>query len=405
MVLEIDIKKMLSELNLTEEQYEACLKDLSDCKESISDLDWIDIKNKYSLPFHKDTLRKSSQTPFGGATVAEYYKNKGFSTANQEWQDEIQVQKRELEREKIKFRDERNAWQKQNYIQARVEQKLDTLECELSKIGNVNFALHNNPQINSNNDLLIMLSDLHIGQTFKSMFGEYNTGIAKDRLNQYLNEIIGIQKLYNSEKCYISLQGDLISGNIHKSIQVSNRENVIEQIKIASELISSFCYELSKYFSVVFMQDVSGNHTRIDEKKDAIHDDRLDDLIAWSVENSLKHIENFHVLKRKLDIGISDFDIRGKFYIGTHGDFDSMSNSGIARLCMMLGFMPYAIISGHKHFPAYTEFNGVKMVQGGSLAGGGCDYTIEKRLSGKPSQTVIVCTDKGIKAIHNIELN
>ena len=35
---------------------------------------------------------------------------------------EIELQKRELEREKIKFRDERNAWQKQNYIDARVEQ-------------------------------------------------------------------------------------------------------------------------------------------------------------------------------------------------------------------------------------------------------------------------------------------
>ena len=38
---------------------------------------------------------------------------------------EIQVQKRELERKKIQFRDERNAWQKQNFIDARVEEKLD----------------------------------------------------------------------------------------------------------------------------------------------------------------------------------------------------------------------------------------------------------------------------------------
>ena len=44
---------------------------------------------------------------------------------------EIQVQKRELERKKIQFRDERNAWQKQNFIDARVEEKLDLLEEEL----------------------------------------------------------------------------------------------------------------------------------------------------------------------------------------------------------------------------------------------------------------------------------
>ena len=54
-----------------------------------------------------------------------------------------------------------------------------------------------------------------------------------------MNEVIAIQKVHNCENCYISLQGDMISGNIHKTIQVTNRENVIEQIKIASELIGS----------------------------------------------------------------------------------------------------------------------------------------------------------------------
>ena len=70
-------------------------------------------------------------------------------------------------------------------------------------------------------------------------------------------------------------------------------KNVIKQIKIATELISSFCYELTKYFKVVFMTNVSGNHTRIDRKEDAIHDERLDDLISWAVDLSLQHINNF----------------------------------------------------------------------------------------------------------------
>ena len=40
---------------------------------------------------------------------------------------EIDVKMRELERKKIQFRDQRNAWQKQNFIDARVEEKLDLL--------------------------------------------------------------------------------------------------------------------------------------------------------------------------------------------------------------------------------------------------------------------------------------
>lgn len=317
---------------------------------------------------------------------------------------EIQVKTRELERAKIKFRDERNAWQKQNYTDARVEEKLDLLENELLSLGNANFDIHDNVTIDSDNDILIILSDLHIGQCFSSMWGEYNSSVAKHRLNQLLNEIISIQKLHNSEKCYVSCQGDLLSGSIHKSIQVSNRENVIEQIKIATELISSFCYELTKYFETVFMSNVSGNHSRMDRKDDAIHDERMDDIISWGIELSLKHIDNFHVLKRNLDTGIADLSIRGKSYIAVHGDYDSFSKSGVSNLCMSLGFLPYAITFGHLHTCSIDETNGVKMIRGGSLAGCGDSYTIEKRLTGKPSQMVCVCNNKGVKAYYPIEL-
>lgn len=318
---------------------------------------------------------------------------------------EIEIQKRELERAKIKFRDERNAWQKQNYIDARVEQKLDLLESELLSQGKINFEVHDNVNITSDNDMLIILSDFHVGQCFHSIWGEYNSNIAKKRLNQLLNEILAIQQLHKSEKCYISLQGDMLSGNIHKTIQVTNRENVIEQIKIASELISSFCYELTKVFNIVFLSSVVGNHSRMDRKDESLHDERLDDVITWGVELSLKHIDNFHVLKRNLDTGIADMDIRGKTYIAVHGDFDGYNKTGVSNLCMHLGFIPYAITYGHLHTCAVDETNGVKMIRGGSLAGSGDDYTIEKRLSGKPSQMVCVCNSRGVVCYYPIELN
>lgn len=318
---------------------------------------------------------------------------------------EIQVQKRELERKKIQFRDERNAWQKQNFIDARVEEKLNLLEEELTSQGRVNFDIHDNVNISSDNDMLIILSDFHIGQCFHSIWGEYNSDIAKQRLNQLLNEVTAIQKLHKSEKCYVSLQGDMLSGNIHKTIQITNRENVIDQIKIASELISSFCYELTKVFRVVFLSSVVGNHTRLDRKDEALHDERLDDIVAWGVELTLSHIDNFHVLKRKLDVGIADMYIRGKTYIAVHGDMDGYNKSGVSNLCMHLGFVPYAITYGHLHVCAVDETNGVKMIRGGSLAGSGDDYTIEKRLSGKPSQMVCVCNNRGVVCYYPIELD
>lgn len=335
----------------------------------------------------------------------DFYEAGVFGENEDEYLEKVRNEKRELERAKIKFRDERNAWQRQNYIDARVEEKLDLLERELLSQGKINFDIHDNVNIASDNDVLIILSDLHIGQCFSSMWGKYNSDIAKDRLNQLLNEVIAIQRMHNSENVYVSLQGDMLSGNIHKTVQIKNRENVIEQIKLASELVSSFCYELSKVFNKVFMSSVVGNHSRMDRKDDALHDERLDDIISWGVELSLKHIDNFYVLKSNFDNGIAEMNIRNKTYIAVHGDFDKYNGTGVSNLCMHLGFIPYAITYGHLHTCAVDETNGVKMIRGGSLAGSGDDYTIEKRLSGKPSQMVCVCNKKGVVCYYPIELD
>ena len=335
----------------------------------------------------------------------DFYEAGVFGDNEDEYYKKLQNEKRELERAKIKFRDERNAWNKQNYIDARVEEKLDLLEKELLSQGKVNFETHEYVNSVSDNDILIILSDFHIGQCFRSMWGEYNSDIAKNRLNQLLDEVIAIQKIHNSENCYISLQGDMLSGNIHKTIQVKNRENVIEQIKIASELISSFCYELSKVFNQIFISSVVGNHSRMDRKDESLHDERLDDIITWGIELALMHIENIHILRRNFDSGIAEINIRDKVYVAVHGDYDKYTNSGVSNLCMHLGFIPYAITYGHLHTCAVSEANGVKMIRGGSLAGSGDDYTIEKRLSGKPSQMVCVCNNKGVICYYPVELN
>ena len=97
-------------------------------------------------------------------------------------------------------------------------------------------------------------------------------------------------------------------------------------------------------------------------------------------------------------------NIRGKTYIGCHGDYDAFSKNGVANLILMLGFVPYAVTFGHMHTCAVDEANGIKMIRGGSLAGSGDSYTIEKRLSGKPSQMVCVCSEKGVDAYYTVEL-
>lgn len=361
----------------------------------------------------KDVLNELTGNDYGESTYRKRYQafdkmikaNQGKFYDGSAMIEELKEQRRALEREKVKFRDERRAWNKQNYIDSRVEEKLDILEEELLSIGRTLYEPHDVTEINSDNDMLVILSDFHIGATYSSLTGEYNVNIARERLQKLLEEIIKIQKRHNSEKCYISLQGDLISGNIHKSIQVTNAEDVIEQIKIATELVIGFAYEVSKYFTNVYISSVSGNHSRIDKKEEAIHSERLDNIIIWATGLALNGVNNIHFLKRNLDNGIYDLNIRGKSYIAVHGDYDSFNKTGVANLSMMLGYVSYAITFGHLHTCAVDEAHGVKMIRGGSLGGSGDDYTLEKRLVGKAYQMVCICDKDGVICYYPIELN
>lgn len=316
---------------------------------------------------------------------------------------------REIKKEKIKLRDERTESNRGIRIEARVEDKLDYLEDIISKQGKIDYKPlkpeeRKAIQIKSNNDLIIMLSDLHIGQTFASAWGRYDLEVAKDRMQQYLHKIIEIKDRHNSENCFVTLQGDMISNSIHKSIAITNRENVIEQVIEASEMVTSFLAELSRYFNNVTVASVVGNHSRIDKKEDALKDERLDTIIEWYAKSKLEDFENIEFVDA-FDNTFTSFVVRDKVYFVVHGDYDQMNQSGLAKLSMMAGFFPYCVLFGHKHFPATTEINGIKLVQSGSLPGSGDDHTIELRLSGKPSQTVLVCTDKGIECNYTVELD
>ena len=316
---------------------------------------------------------------------------------------------REIKKEKIKLRDERTESNRGIRIEARVEDKLDYLEDIISKQGKIDYKPlkpeeRKAIQIKSDNDLIIMLSDLHIGQTFASAWGRYDLEVAKDRMQQYLHKIIEIKDRHNSENCFVTLQGDMISNSIHKSIAITNRENVIEQVIEASEMVTSFLAELSRYFNNVTVASVVGNHSRIDKKEDALKDERLDTIIEWYAKSKLEDFENIEFVDA-FDNTFTSFVVRDKVYFVVHGDYDQMNQSGLAKLSMMAGFFPYCVLFGHKHFPATTEINGIKLVQSGSLPGSGDDHTIELRLSGKPSQTVLVCTDKGIECNYTVELD
>lgn len=317
---------------------------------------------------------------------------------------EIEDQIRELERMKIQFRDERRSWNKQNYENSRFDEVMNILVERMDNFAKTDFTPHSSPTIDGDKNMIICLSDLHIGQCFSSYFGEFNSDIAKERLQKYMNEILNIARDNHVKKAYVFMLGDNISNSLHKTIEVSNKENVIDQLKLSIEYISSFCYELTKHFEHVYLASASGNHSRLQAKDLAQHSERLDAFIAWDVCRTLQYVDNFHsLLHRSIDDGIADVNIDGKTYLLIHGDYDTPTKTGYLNLSNIVGFFPDYICCGHKHFCFYSQES--KFIQSGSLAGSGDDYCIEKRLAGRASQMVCIVDKTGLKSVHPIMLS
>lgn len=318
--------------------------------------------------------------------------------------EEIMVQKRELERAKIAFRDERRAWQHQNYLDSRISHTLDLLE-EHIKAAHQPELISANEIRETSQGIVICLSDWHIGAEYYSFNGYYNSDIAQERLGKLLSAVLDIAKQHQITSCVVTVSGDLISGSIHRSIQVTNRENIIEQIITASELLAAFIIKLSPHFHDIYVCGVSGNHSRIAKKDDALKDERLDHLTLWYANAALSSYENVTVCLDELDSTVATFEFKGCLYVVVHGDYDAFNETAVQRLVLWLGYKPDVIIFGHKHYPAMSECAGITMVQVGTLGGSGDDFTQEKRLSGEASQTVLIADDSGIVCCYPVKLN
>lgn len=357
----------------------------------------------YGKEYSSDVARRMM---YGSRRTMELMDSESYkSITDRRVLDELEEKIIRVQKETQKFYDQRTAWKKIVREQARDEELNEIITnavlCgQLPELGYTGIDGHYQ---STDNDLLVSLNDIHYGAYVDNYWNTYNSGICREMMCKYLDRIIEIGKIHNSENCIVWANGDLISGNIHHSIAVSNKENVIEQIVGVSELISEFLAELSKHFVTVQFISVAGNHSRMDIKERALKDERLDDLVEWYLQARLQSFKNVIIGNgEKIDSTMYLIDIRGNTYCGVHGDYDG-SAAKIQSLQTMAGKKLYAVLSGHLHHCKIDNVQGVKTVMAGSFLGMD-DYCVTKRIFGEPEQMVCVCDSHGIRCYYNIRL-
>lgn len=383
---------------------------LGQAKDSgVLDMSWIDIAeviNKETgnedTPFQESAFRKPYQQAkrFYDAGVFE-------ELSNDKYIDELKLQRQELAKEKIKVRDERNELNRRLREEARKESYKDQVLRSIAEHESSPLLYDEEKQfdgvLNTDNDLIISLTDLHTGIEIDNYFNKFNEDVLKNRLNQYLDKIFEVKARHCSENAYVILS-ELVSGIIHNELRIQSNQNLIEQFLTAMDYISQFLSELSYQFNEVHVYMCAGNHSRISPKKeDSLKGENIDHLALPFLGAKLQNFKNVEFHENVVEESIAMFTVRGNVVMSSHGDKDS-PKSVVQRFTMMFGIKPNLVYLGHRHTNEMSTVYDTKVIQSGCMSGSD-NYCMDKRLKNKPEQTISVITDKGLDCIYDVKFS
>lgn len=313
----------------------------------------------------------------------------------------------ELEKERVKVRDERNELRRILREKAREESFAEQINRIISEYDYApipddrEVITYFSP---GNSDLLIPMMDLHYGIDIDNYFNQYNDGMFVKRKQKYLHNIRKISELHHSQNAYVVLS-ELISGAIHNTLRIESNQNVIEQFLNICNHLTFFLIELSKMFENVNVYVAPGNHSRLFQNKDDVRKgENMDHLAIPFLSAKLQNYDNIHFFENRcVDESVAIMDIRGKQVIAVHGDKDS-PDTVVRSLAEFAGIIPDIVLMGHRHLNKFEDKNGKSVIIQTGCFSGIDNYCLDKRLMGKPSQMVTVINDHGVKCLYPVIL-
>lgn len=338
---------------------------------------------------------------------AQYLKWKDFILSQTLDSDRLQKyedSRIESEKEKIRSRDQKREYRKLIQNQARFEQiQEDVYKAVLELEKKKPLQFHTiNPKNELNKHGLALFSDWHYGMEVNNSTNTFNKKVFNERVEKLVNKIIEYGQMNKINTLHVGQLGDLLAGTIHVSTRVQSNEDVIEQTKYVSEVLSEVLAKLANEFNEIKYYNVIGNHGRIGNKHDVGIKENFEYLIPWFLEARLKGFNNIEIITDT--DGYVPTKIFNDEIVLVHGNFDRVDQC-VTRLPQMLGYVPNYIIGGHVHHNYEKEYGATTVLVNGSLIGAD-DYAMQGRYGAKPSQKFLVFDEhEGLQCTYIIKLN
>ena len=177
-------------INESEEQF---LWRIGNAKDSgVLDLSWDEIANIMNKEFREDISEYRSEAAYRKPyqQAKRFFESGIFKNSSDDtYLAEIRAEKQEIRKEKQKLWDERTSLAKLLREQGRMESMFDIVKRAIEEYKPVIFNYTPSIVEDSDNDLIIHLTDMHGGVNIDSPFNIFNMEILGQRLKKYLNEI------------------------------------------------------------------------------------------------------------------------------------------------------------------------------------------------------------------------
>lgn len=367
------------------------------------DLGWGDIVSLLNMNCSKDHLRK---TAYGYREYREKVRIENRCTLSEEEViKEIEEKTLELQKERYKLADTKREINKQIREAARREVVNEEV---IKAINEVNYKKPLQPLDKpvvlrkGDNEGILMLSDWHYGLVVESYWNNFNVNILEERVKEVTSQVKLHTEVYGINKLHIVLNGDFINGNIHTTLRIMSQMDIIDQTVGVAELLANMIHEISDFVEEINVYSSIGNHSRLtDNLKESLTSENMERLIYRFVKERLKYHKNVKCLDNKYDCTMVTFDVFNEKVFASHGDKDHCA-SVINNMNKMLDFNPTLVLLGHIHHFTSKDFGSGTVITGGSLIGMD-DYTVNKRIYGKPYQNMII-VNKDLGKIATIDL-
>ena len=314
----------------------------------------------------------------------------------------------QISKEKEKMKDAKREYYNLVRLEARWEELYDTISYKLENQDTSKYVMdikQYDLREESRQGILV-LSDWHIGSSFNTPANTFNTDVAWKRIQKVITETIKTCKNESVDVLNIGICGDMCNGVIHVNGRLTQCENIIDQVLIASEMLAYTVCALSQSVRHIELYYSVGNHGRVSQLNESIDEENFEYLVWEILKLKIENIRLKEKLCYNVHINKNDFDeiaivpVFNKRIGIVHGHRDKKQNQSLDKLNHLLeDYRVDELVMGHFH--NFRVGDGV--IVNGSLVGAD-NYAQNRRLNNYPSQTLIVYDENGSKIIHDINL-